>query len=107
MQPRLRQKGRSDAPNTQGDLMSDLIPKPRKSGTPFPRYLIRADARVVLDEIKSAGFQVELTVPGPGSVQVSITGPDGQERSEIGRPDDLEAALRQLAERCGLPLKEF
>ena len=87
--------------------MSDLRPKPHTSGTPFPRYLIRANARVVLDEIKSAGFKVELTVPGPGSVHVSITAPDGQERSEIGRPDDLEAALRQLAERCGLPLNQF
>ncbi len=86
--------------------MSEQEAQPPTSGAPFPKYLIRANARALLDEIESAGFLVELTAPAPGSVQVSITAPDGKERSQLGRPDDLEAALRNLAEQCGLPLTE-
>ena len=87
--------------------MSEQKLQPPTSGTPFPKYLVRTNACSVLDEIESAGFLVELTAPAPGSVQVSITAPDGKERSQLGRPEDLEAALRNLAERCGLPLTEF
>ena len=72
--------------------------------TPFPKYLLKAEARVIIAEIEDEGFMVKLTSPGSSSVCISITAPDGHTREQIGRADELEAALRTLAAACGLSL---
>ncbi len=72
--------------------------------SPFPKYLLKAEARAVIAEIEDAGFAVQLTSPGPSSACIRITAPDGHTREKIGRADELEAALRTLAAACGLTL---
>jgi len=70
--------------------------------SPFPKYLLEAGARSVLAEIEAEGYLVELTSPGAGSACVRITTPDGHMRESIGRPNELEDALRSMAEALGL-----
>jgi len=72
--------------------------------TPFPKYLLKAEARAIIAEIEDEGFMVQLTSPGPSSVCIRITAPDGHTREQIGRADELEAALRMVAAACGLQL---
>jgi len=72
--------------------------------TPFPKYLLKAEARTIIAEMEVEGFMVKLTSPGPSSVCITITAPDGHTREQIGRADELEAALRNLAAACGIEL---
>ncbi len=70
--------------------------------SPFPKYLLDAGARSILAEIEAEGYLVELTSPGAGSACVRITTPDGHTREKIGRPNELEVALRSMAAAMGL-----
>ncbi len=72
--------------------------------SPFPKYLLKTEARAIIAEIEDQGFMVQLTSPGPSSVCIRITAPDGHTREQIGRADELEAALRTLGTACGLTL---
>ncbi len=72
------------------------------TGTALPRYLINTDARAVIEAIESVGFHVDLRVPAIGSVSITITTPDGHARTEIGRSEQLENALRSAAIHSGL-----
>lgn len=74
------------------------------SGNPFPRYLIDQTTRSLIRALEETGFDVTVTAPGPGSVAVAITSPQGVTREEVGRPDDLEATLRQVADESGVEL---
>jgi hypothetical protein len=69
---------------------------------PFPKYLLKSDARAIIAEIEAEGYLVELTSPGPSAVCVRLTAPDGHVREQIGRADELESALRNLAAASGL-----
>lgn len=71
---------------------------------PFPKYLLTSDARMILAEVEGEGYVVELTSPGPGSVCVRVTTPDGHTREKIGRASELEIALRSIASAMGLDL---
>ncbi len=71
---------------------------------PFPKYLLKTEARAIIAEIEEEGFMVQLTSPGSSSVCIRITAPDGHVREQIGRADELEAALRMLAAACGMSL---
>jgi hypothetical protein len=76
------------------------------SGSPLPKYLINTDTRAVIDAIESVGFIVDMRVPAPGSVSVTITSPDGHSRNQIGRSDDMEKALRTVAQHIGIEFDE-
>jgi len=69
---------------------------------PFPKYLLKNEARVIIAEMEAEGFLVELTSPGAGAACVRLTAPDGHTREQIGRADELESALRNLAAACGI-----
>ena len=84
--------------------MSEQNPTTVPSGAPLPRYLISREARAVIYAIEETGFSVTLTSPATGSVSLTITAPDGHTRNEFGRAEELEAALRLLAKKCGLEL---
>ncbi len=71
---------------------------------PFPKYLLTAEARMILAEVEAEGYVVELTSPGSGSVCVRITTPDGHMREKIGRASELEAAVLSIASAMGLEL---
>lgn len=73
-----------------------------QAGSPLPRYLINTDTRAVIEAIESVGFVVDIRVPAVGSVSITITAPDGYSRTEIGRSEDMEQALRTVAEHSGL-----
>jgi len=68
----------------------------------FPKYLLKSDARAIIAEIEAEGFLVELTSPGSGAACIRLTAPDGHSREQIGRADELETALRNVAAACGL-----
>jgi hypothetical protein len=51
-------------------------------------------------------YQVDLHVPATGSVSITITSPDGHSRTEIGRAELLEEALKTAAEHCGLGIED-
>jgi len=70
----------------------------------FPKYLLKAEARAIIAEMENEGYMVQLTSPGPSSVCITVTAPDGHTREQIGRADELEAALRIVAASCGLNL---
>lgn len=71
---------------------------------PFPKYLLKSEARAIIAEIEAEGYLVELTSPGSGSACVRLTAPDGHVREQIGRTDELETALRTLAAASGIDL---
>jgi hypothetical protein len=73
-----------------------------QAGSPLPSYLVNTDTRAVIEALEEVGFHVDLRVPAVGSVSITITAPDGHARTEIGRSEDLEHALRTAAEHCGI-----
>lgn len=79
---------------------------PEGTGTPFPKYLLRTDARAVIEAIEEMDFMVDLRVPAIGSVSITITGPDGHARTEIGRVELLEEALKTAAMHCGIAIAD-
>ncbi len=76
------------------------------TGTPFPKYLLRTDARAVIEVIEDMGFLVDLRVPAIGSVSITITAPDGKTRTEIGRVELIEEALKTAAGLCGIEFED-
>lgn len=79
---------------------------PASREAPFPKYLLKSDARAVIAVIEEAGFAVDLRVPAPGAVSITITAPDGQSRTQIGRGEVLAEALASLAGLCGIPIDQ-
>jgi|GEM_PF-5076519 len=77
-----------------------------RAGSPLPKYLINTDTRAVIEAIESVGFIVDMRVPACGSVSITITAPDGHSRTEIGRSEDMENALRTVARHCGLEFQD-
>ena len=78
---------------------------PGSTEAPFPKYLLKADARAVIAAIEDTGFLVDLRVPAIGSVSITVTAPDGHSRTELGRVEMLEEALADAARLCGIELK--
>ena len=78
---------------------------PGSTETPFPKYLLKTDARAVIEAIEDMGFLVDLRVPAVGSVSITITAPDGHSRTEIGRVELLEEALKTAARHCGIGIE--
>jgi len=72
----------------------------------MPKYLINTDTRAVIEAIESVGFLVDMRVPAVGSVSITITAPDGHSRTEIGRSEAMEKALRTVAQHSGLEFEE-
>ncbi len=70
----------------------------------YPRYLIDSECRTLIDTIQGAGVSIAIFVPALGSVEVVATLPDGETRTEQGRPETLADTLRSAAQRCGLDL---
>ena len=77
-----------------------------RAGSPLPRYLINTDTRAVIEAIEAVGFVVDMRVPAVGSVSITITAPDGHSRTEIGRSEDMEQALRTVAVHSGLEFED-
>ncbi len=72
----------------------------------MPKYLINSDTKAVIEAIESVGFLVDMRVPAVGSVSITITTPDGHSRNEIGRSEDMEKALRAVAQHSGIEFDE-
>ncbi|UCE58126.1 MAG: hypothetical protein JSU63_11835 [Phycisphaerales bacterium] len=79
--------------------MLNQEPSNKATGPPYPNYLIPQGARIIIHTLKENGFDIQITAPGPGSVAVSATGPNGESHSEIGRPAELEWIIWGIAKR--------
>lgn len=79
---------------------------PESAQQPFPRYLLRSEARAVIAAIEEMGYTVELRVPAIGAVSITITGPDGQSRTETGRAELLDEAIITVASHAGIEFQE-
>lgn len=79
---------------------------PESIGSPFPKYLLNSGARAVIEAIEGMDYRVDLRVPAVGSVSITITTPDGHSRTETGRVELLEEALKIAAKHSGLGIED-
>ena len=79
---------------------------PESTGTPFPKYLLKPGARAIISIMEEMDFQVDVRVPAVGSVSITITAPDGHSRTEMGRVELLEDALKTVASQCGIEVED-
>ena len=79
---------------------------PGSTEKPFPKYLLKADARAAIEAIEDMDYLVDIRVPAVGSVSITITAPDGHSRTETGRVELLEEVLKTAARHCGIGIED-
>ncbi len=84
-------------------MSTDQMPNP-STRQPYPRYLMDLESRKLIERMEEDGLMVDIVAPAVGSVEITVTAPDGTTHCVLGRPEELAHTIRNGAALCGFEL---